>query len=314
MELNLPQIIFDTDMDTDCDDAGAFAMLLEAYKLKKCNLVCVIADSVCKYSAPCCEYIAKYYGVDLPIGTVFSDNYRDDKNFEKYINHSQNCFDEIRSYNYDFAKNISKIDIDYENCIKVYRKVLSSADDKSITVLCVGMLTAISETLLSMPDEISNLNGVELFRKKVKRVITMGNPYKENDFNWSMDAKSSKVFFNICPTDIYISPEGKDILTGCHLSDTLPEKHPLRIAYETWLQKPSASRSSWDLIASLFAIDEKTSYLKCEDLNDCFYDENTKRLCFKNTNSGKYKIIKLNCDGRILENVLNNYMIGKFEK
>ena len=95
MELNLPQIIFDTDMDTDCDDAGAFAMLLEAYKLKKCNLVCVIADSVCKYSAPCCEYIAKYYGVDLPIGTVFSDNYRDDKNFEKYINHSQNCFDEI---------------------------------------------------------------------------------------------------------------------------------------------------------------------------------------------------------------------------
>lgn len=313
MDDKIPKIIFDTDMDTDCDDVGAYAMLLEAHRLKKISLVCVITDSVCKYAAPCCEYIARYYGVDLPIGTVYSNDYCDNENFENYIKHSENCFNEDRSYNYDFAKELSKIDRDYESCVKVYRKVLSNADDESITVVCVGMLTAISQVLLSMPDEISALNGAELFKKKVKRVITMGNPYKENDFNWVMDKISSRVFFDLCPTNVYISPDGTNVLTGCHLSDTLPKKHPLRYAYDKWLKGANASRSSWDLIASLFAINEKTELLKCESLNDCFYDDNTKRLCFKETNSERYKIIRVSCENDVIEKYLSDFMIGKIK-
>ena len=40
-----PWILFDTDMDSDCDDAGALAMLLHAHKAGRIELAAVIADA-----------------------------------------------------------------------------------------------------------------------------------------------------------------------------------------------------------------------------------------------------------------------------
>ena len=37
--MNTPLIIFDTDMDTDCDDAGALAILYEYVKRQKAELL-----------------------------------------------------------------------------------------------------------------------------------------------------------------------------------------------------------------------------------------------------------------------------------
>ena len=66
-------------------------------------------------------------------------------------------------------------------------------------MLCVGMLTAVAEALESGPDEISSFSGAELFKRKVKKVIAMGNPYGINDFNWGKDALGAKQFFDLCP-------------------------------------------------------------------------------------------------------------------
>ncbi len=311
------QIIFDTDMDTDCDDAGAYAMLLKAHLQNKIELCAVIADSVSPYDAPCCESIARYYGVHIPIGTVFSDDYFDTatdvERFADYRQHSKNCRQNGKSYNYTFAKEINKIDKDYPSAVEVYRRILSAAEDKSVTVLCVGMLTAIAQTLNSQADDISPLSGVELFKRKVKYVITMGNPDVIKDFNWGMDALSTENSFKLCPCEIFISAEGKDVLSGEHLSSRLVNEHPLRRAYEIWLGGPNRPRNSWDLVAALYAIQPDTQLLRCEDFGDGFYNACENRFYKTKTSERNIKQIFLNCEPTKMSEALNNCMLGAFD-
>ena len=62
-------IIFDTDMDTDCDDVGALAMLHALADAGEVKILATVVSSKYAYSAPCVEVINRYYGRgDLPIG------------------------------------------------------------------------------------------------------------------------------------------------------------------------------------------------------------------------------------------------------
>ena len=308
-------IIFDTDMDTDCDDVGAFAMLLEAHLAKRIKLIGVIADSVSKHAAPCCEAIAERYNVNIPIGAIYSDDYMDtDMNiarFAEYRNHSQRCLDGGNSYNRIFAEEIGKSDRDYPDAVSVYRKLLAQAEDHSVTVLCVGMLTAIAEAISSGADQISPLSGEELFSRKVKHVITMGDPDVINDFNWGNDSYAAERFFSLCPVPIYISSEGSTVITGERFSAELPSDHPLRRAYEIWLGRERRGRCSWDQIATLYAIEPQSRYLSCKDHGACAYDADKKQLRKEERDMG-CKRIHINCEIETIEKVLNQYMLGDY--
>ena len=310
-----PIIIFDTDMDTDCDDVGALSMLLEAHLAQKIELLGIITDSLCKYAAPFCEAMTKHYGVNLPIGAIYENDYKDTdfniKRFENYRNHSNNCFKQ-NGYNHILSKEIKKTDRDYPSASLLYRKLLANAEDKSVTVLCVGLLTAASEALTSLPDDISPLSGIELFNKKVSRVITMGNPEKINDFNWGMDAYASEQFFALCPVPVFISPQGSEIITGEHLSSALDSNHPLRLAYELWLGKQHCGRQSWDLIATLYAINPSTPYLTQRNLGLCYYDVAKKKLHIDESENSNFKLISTNFSDDYIKKLLNECMLGNF--
>ena len=150
-----PIIIFDTDMDTDCDDAGAFLMLINAHMCGEINLIGVMADSVCEFSAPFCEKVLSYYGLDIPVGEIYS-NIANYERFFPYQRHQKNC--ENVAYN----KILSKRHTDYESTATLYDRLLKGAPDKSVTVLCVGMLIAVFNAIK---------NDKELFYKKVIDII-----------------------------------------------------------------------------------------------------------------------------------------------
>lgn len=310
-----PIIIFDTDMDTDCDDVGALAMLLEAHNMGKVELYGVIADSVSKFAAPCCEAVLAQYNISVPIGTIYSHDYMEKQSdidrFSHYRAHTAKCASHGKDYNRVFAQMLEKRDIDYPSSVHVYRTLLAKAKDNSITVLCVGMLTAVAETLCTGPDEISPLSGKELFAKKVKTVITMGNHEKVFDFNWGMDAIATKLFFELCPVPIYISSQGDSVITGAHLSKFLPEAHLLRKAYSIYLGKENCGRSSWDLIATLFAIHPSTPYLTARDLGDCIYDAQSKTTAVTKTEHPQCKTLHLTCSDTDAASILDDYMLGK---
>src|SRR5262245_8041091 len=68
-------IIFDTDMDTDCDDAGALAVLHALADRGECEVLGTMVSVSHPGSAPTVAAINAYYGrPDLPLGSVKGDS------------------------------------------------------------------------------------------------------------------------------------------------------------------------------------------------------------------------------------------------
>src|SRR5688572_6544536 len=62
-------IIFDTDMDSDCDDAAALAMLHALADRGEVKILATTVSSKHTWSVPCTDAINTYFGrPDLPIG------------------------------------------------------------------------------------------------------------------------------------------------------------------------------------------------------------------------------------------------------
>ena len=265
-----PLLIFDTDMDTDCDDAGALALLLEYVKRGKADLLGMVTDVPVRHAAPCCEVIGRYYGVERPIGAVPAAAYpaEETDRYARYRAHHENCTP--RRYNRLLAPRVGKTDADYPAAAALYRQLLASAPDGSITVVCVGTLTALAQLLLTGPDETSPLSGRELLEHKAAVVISMGYPDKTGDnFNWEMDAPAAELFLARCPVPVVVSGYGGSVITGSSLSGKFPAEHPVRLAYETFTGGPNRGRSSWDLIAVLYGVEPDAPVLRTEEKGTC---------------------------------------------
>lgn len=252
-----PLIIFDTDMDTDCDDAGALGLLLQYVIDGKADLLGVIANAPVAGAAPCCEAICAYYGVEVPVGAVYEVRYADAPRFDDYYECRGGLSCE-RRYNEELKSRVGKRDTDYAEAAEAYTRMLENAPDHSVTVVAVGMLTALAELFDSE-------SGVELFRKKVKCVVSMGNAsfpeHQQENFNYKMDRVGAKIFFERCPVSVYVCPDGSDVILGQDFAARFPAEHPVRVAYERWCGEGNG-RPSWDLVSVLFAL-EPQSPLYC---------------------------------------------------
>ncbi len=282
--MDKPLIIFDTDMDTDCDDAGALAVLLNAHKRGDCTLLGVIGDAPTAAVAPCCEALCDAYGVSVPIGTVYEKPLIDTLRFADYKAHRDTMGD--KQYNTVVSAHLHKTDIDYPRAVSVYRSLLKNAPDNSVTVVCVGLLTAFAKML-------SSENNIELVRQKIKRVITMGSAafpeQRQYNFNYKMDRQGARIFFERCPAPIYVCPFGSDIMTGHTLSARLPATHPLRRAYEIY-NGENRGRSSWDLVCVWQAVYPDSPLFTKETHGTVRYDPAQHRTYWINDNRTDYHV------------------------
>ena len=83
-------IILDTDMDTDCDDAGALGILNTYMNQGKVNMLAVICDAPTEWGGACIENINRYYfNPDIPIGVVKTSDFSSNelKRFNAYYKH-----------------------------------------------------------------------------------------------------------------------------------------------------------------------------------------------------------------------------------
>jgi pyrimidine-specific ribonucleoside hydrolase len=93
------------------------------------------------------------------------------------------------------------------DAVTLYRKILAEQEDQSVVVVTVGYLTNLNNLLQSQPDEISSLNGKELVRKKVKKLVCMGGQYPEGrEWNFYQDALSTEFVLKNWPSPITCSP------------------------------------------------------------------------------------------------------------
>lgn len=234
-------IIFDTDIGSDCDDAGALALLHALADRGEVDLVGTIYSSGRnRYGAGVCDAINHWYGRgNLPVGQYAGNDVGDARD----------------SYNSHIAKDTvrfpHKIVDNAPEMIAVYKQMLRSRPDGSVTILTVGHPHGL---VLLMRDT----EGMQLIRSKVRRWVAMGGSCDHPDPDWNftqngMGSYLAELLAN-WPTEAIFSPDGADVTTGNRLLPATPENNPVREAYRLWSNCLQKGRSSWDQIAALAAV------------------------------------------------------------
>jgi inosine-uridine nucleoside N-ribohydrolase len=235
------RLIFDTDLESDVDDAGTVALLHALADRGEVKLLAMGISARHPFSGPCLDAINTYYGRgDIPIGVVKGAT---GDNKSKY---AQRVAEE-------FPHDLKSSE-DAHDATKLYRRVLAAQPDGSVVMVSVGFLTNLANLLQSPADAHSRLSGKELVRRKVKVWVCMGGAFpKGREWNVFRDAKASRQAIDRWPTRIVFSgfEIGKRVMTGARLVK-LPKQHPVRRSYE--LYNGLKNRESWDQTAALYAV------------------------------------------------------------
>lgn len=154
-----------------------------------------------------------------------------------------------------------KTNAEVADATEVYRKVLASQQDKSVTIVTVGFLTNLAALLQSGPDKYSEFDGRKLVKKKVKQLVCMAGRFPSgSEFNVRMDAPASQYVFNNWETPILFSGVeiGQKITTGLPLvNNRAIQNSPVKDVFRICIPldpQDSAGRMSWDQTAVLIAI------------------------------------------------------------
>jgi inosine-uridine nucleoside N-ribohydrolase len=249
-----PKIIFDTDIGGDADDLGALAMLHNYVKRGDCELLAIMIWSTDEYAVPAVDAINRFYlNPNIPIGTRKDPTYTSETSYNNVI---------ADNFEYKLTYN------DVPETVDLYRKILASAADKSITVVTVGPLLNIQRLLQSKADKYSPLNGSELISKKVKEFVIMGGQFPKGDnewnFNGNMPGVTKFVIENLNVPVVFLGFEvGLNIKTGEIFNNIDPET-PLYKGFMYFSEHASwmkdrfkgyiLNNSSYDQTAVLYAV------------------------------------------------------------
>ncbi|MCF0172205.1 MAG: nucleoside hydrolase [Bacteroidales bacterium] len=252
------QVIFETDLGNDVDDALALDLL---YKYQDQGLIDILAIMINKNGTAPAEYadiMNTWYGHQVPIGIIFNgaECENDGVNYAKVVAEMRNDAGEPV-----FER--SGIDLStLPEAHILYRELLAGAADKSVNIVSVGFSTNLSRLLDSPADEISSLTGRELVAAKVAMLYTMAAHMTDTTFreyNVVKDVAAAKNVFENWPTPITNSSfeVGAEILypaTSIENDFGWAPQHPLVEAYKSYLPMPH-DRPCWDPTALLYAVE-----------------------------------------------------------
>lgn len=243
-------IIFDTDMGPDYDDVGALALLHALADSGEAKILATVASNRQPEKAQILDVINTYFGhPDMPIGVPkgIAVEMIDSRGWGHVL---------VKKHPHDLKSNKQ-----VPGAVELYRKILSSQPDHSVTIVAVGFLTNLAKLLVSVPDEHSDLNGKQLVAQKVVRLVSMAGKFPSGKaYNVLMDAPSADYAFEHWPTEIIFSGVkiGEKIKTGIPLiQNEQIQNSPVKDAYAISIpQQPQDKngRSSWDQTAVLVAV------------------------------------------------------------
>lgn len=244
-----PRIIFDTDMDSDFDDAGALATLHALADLGECEILAVMHSTSTPWSVGVIDAINTWYGrPHIPVG----DRMRAD-------NDNRSAYAKAIATNTErFGHNITDLNHpDVVPALDLYKRILSAQPDHSVTVVTVG-------PYLNLLDLMNDPEAVELVRRKVKLLSIMGghfNPPGHTEWNLSQKGRyvdgplAGKAVVERWPTPVMWSDVhiGVQVRTGARMRDAHPD-NPVREAYRMATHERWFAHSSWDQTSVLYAV------------------------------------------------------------
>jgi inosine-uridine nucleoside N-ribohydrolase len=246
------KIFFDTDMETDCDDAGALAILHALANRGECEILATVTSVLDLNSAATVDAINTYYGrPHLPLGMDKGPGVVEKS---KYVGRIAAEF-----------PNRVKSPEDVPDATIVYRDVLEKQPDHSVTVVTVGYLTNL-KNLLHLAASEGHVSGLNLIQTKVTRWVCMGGNFigspahddlKLGNVNFQRDASSALDVIQHWPTPVvFVGREIGSVPSGLLAGESLaktPQKNPVRMAYFYYFGAQK-SRHVADLVTTLYAV------------------------------------------------------------
>lgn len=260
------KVIFDTDMYTDFDDAGALACLHALADAGECEILATVANTRDCLSVAMCEIINTFYGrPGIPVGCSkeIGRTGAEKAHLLRYEATVKKYAKWVKHMNSNAAPDANR----------VYREILAAQPDNSVVICSVGFLTNMRRLLETKADEISPLDGKALVAKKVKKWVAMACKYPHGtEYNSMIDPASSAIALKEWPTPIVFTDYeyGRDIFSGRALAEASVKDNPVadvfagNIPSRDEIRRDPArhlrraygmgGRSAWDQTAVLIAV------------------------------------------------------------
>lgn len=308
--MNKINLILDTDIGCDCDDAGAMAVMHRLADNGECNILAVTHCTSRLSGAGCIDAINRYYGrYEIPVGMYMGENFLNDERYELFSREISRKFDN------KFSNETKPME-----AVLLLRKILAQADDNSVVIAAIGPLNNMALLVESKQDEISSLTGKELISKKVKFMAAMGCHFPETSFKIFFSGKQMKAEWNITqdiksaqivsenwiPPIIYVPFEvGYMIKTGSRLMKETDDNNPVHLAYELYC---NGIRESWDQATVLYAVRGLSDYFRISSKGHITFNEEGISK-FTPSIEGKDRYLMLSDNINLLTKVIEDLMI-----
>ncbi len=254
-------IIFDTDMGNDVDDALALAMLHAFQSRHEVNLLAVTITKDNKWAAPYVDLVNTFYGrSEIPIGTVRNGK-TPESNPMIQLPSERRHPDGMFVYPHRITDGTAAPD-----AVALLRRTLAGQSDGSVMIVQVGFSTNLARLLDTKPDAVSPQDGRTLVSRKVRLLSVMAGNFAsgQSEFNLAQDVPSAVKLFHEWPTPIVVS--GFEIglampfpASRIEHDFTYARDHPVADAYRSYMKMPY-DRPTWDLTAVLFAVRPDDGY------------------------------------------------------
>ncbi len=251
------RLVFDTDIGNDVDDVLALGVIHALQSRGVCRLLAVTITKDNPLAAEFVDAVNTFYGRgDIPIGIVHDGVTKEEGKFLKLAGVSDG--NQLR-YPHDLRGDKTP------DATRLLREVLSAQPDQSVVIAQVGFSTNLARLLKTTPDEVCDVSGVDLVRRKVRLLSIMAGDFRENigrdrflEYNIKMDIPSGQYLVEHWPTPI--------VFSGFEIGFAVPypavsieqdygyvEHHPLAEAYQLY-NPPPHNRPTWDLTSVLYAL------------------------------------------------------------
>ena len=254
-------IIFDTDMGNDVDDALALAILHSFQNRHEVNLLAVTMTKDNKWAAPYVDIVNTFYGhPEIPIGTVRNGKTPESNPMIQFPSERKRP-DGTFVYPHRILDGAEAPD-----AVSLLRRTLAGQSDGSVVIVQVGFSTNLARLLDTKPDAASPQDGRTLVSRKVRLLSVMAGNFAtgQPEFNLAQDVPSAVKLFREWPTTIVVS--GFEIGVAMPFPASRIEHdfayvldHPVVDAYRSYMKMPY-DRPTWDLTAVLYAVRPDDGY------------------------------------------------------
>ena len=124
-QIEAVNIILDTDISSDVDDAGAVAVLHALVNSGEVKILAMMVSSGDPWGAACLDALNTSFGrPDIPVGEIKKPTVTHESKYTRYI--AENYSNTITSRAY------------VPDATALYRNILANSTDKSVTIVSVG--------------------------------------------------------------------------------------------------------------------------------------------------------------------------------